>query len=288
MKRRRARAALALLVPLQVLLAAFFLLPLLVMVVSAFKPDELQLLSDLAGPRAFLPTGHLSLHNFDRVLRASWFLRALANSLLVAGSTVALGILVNSMLGYALARFRFRGRDLLLGGVVALVIIPFEAVAVPLLLLVNALPWFGGATGWLDTYRAQVLPFAANAFSVYLFHQAFAALPRDLEEAAALDGAGRWRTFWSISLPLARPTTATVAILQFLARWGDLLWPVMAVRSEARATLPLALQTFFGQYPRHWGEVMAFATLATLPTLALFLAFQRWFVRSAVSSGIKG
>jgi multiple sugar transport system permease protein len=134
----------------------------------------------------------------------------------------------------------------------------------------------------------QILPFIAHPFSIYLVHQAFAALPKDLEEAARMDGASRWRIYWSIALPLSKPVIATVAVLQFLARWGDLLWPVLVVRGPGHATLPLAMQTFFGQYPRHWGEVMAFAALATLPTLALFLALQGWFVRSVVSGGIKG
>jgi multiple sugar transport system permease protein len=202
-----------------------------------------------------------------------------------------LGVLVNSMLAYALARFRFRGRELLLAGVVALIIVPFEAVAVPLLLLVNQLPWWDGAgwtQGWLDSWHVQIIPFIGHAFSVYLFYQFFIALPLELEEAALMDGASRWRIYWSIVLPLSKPVIATVVVLQFLARWGDLLWPVMVVRGDTYATLPLAMQTFFGQYPRQWGDVMAFAAMATLPTLALFLAFQRWFVRSAVASGIKG
>jgi multiple sugar transport system permease protein len=192
------------------------------------------------------------------------------------------------MLGFALARLRWCGRRALLAGIVALIVIPFESIAVPLLLVVNRLPWFGGASSWLDSYQVLVLPFIAHPFSVYLFHQAFAELPRDLEDAARMDGAGPWRIYWSILLPLIRPTVATVAVLQFLARWGDLLWPVLAVRGDRHATLPLAMQTFFGQYPRHWGEIMAFAALASLPTLLLFLAFQKWFVRSAVSSGVKG
>lgn len=268
-------------------LAAFFLAPLLVMFVSAFKSNELQLLRDLGSTRAFLPCGELSLHNFSAVLADTPFLRALANSLGTVGITVALGILVNSMLAYALARFRFRGRDGLLAAIIALIIIPFESLALPLLMLVNQLPWFGGH-GWLNSYHVQILPFIAHPFSIYLFHQAFAALPKDLEEAARMDGASRWRIYWSIALPLAKPVIATVAVLQFLARWGDLLWPVLVVRGAGHATLPLAMQTFFGQYPRHWGEVMAFAALATLPTLALFLAIQGWFVRGVVSSGIKG
>ncbi len=276
---------------LSLLLAAFFLGPLLFMFVSAFKGDELQLLADMGSLRAFMPTGELSLQNFRDVFERASFGRALLNSILVVGTTVLLGILVNSLFAYALARFRFRGRELLLSLVVALIVIPFEAVAVPLLLLVNQLPWFtdGAWTrGWLDSYHVQVLPFVANAFSVYLFYQFFVALPKDLEEAALMDGAGRWRIYWSIVMPLSKPVIATVAVLQFLARWGDLLWPVMAVRGETYAPLPLAMQTFFGQFPRQWGDVMAFAALATLPTLAVFLVFQRWFVRSAVSSAIKG
>lgn len=289
--RRRAGAGRVLHYALNALLVAFFLFPLLFMFVSAFKGDELQLLADMGSLRAFLPTGELSWRNFQDVFARTSFGRALANSVGIVVATVGLGVLVNSMFAYALARFRFRGREVLLALVVALIVIPFEAIAVPLLLLVNQLPWVADGEwtrGWLDSYHVQVLPFVAHAFSVYLFYQFFIALPKDLEEAALMDGASRWRIYWSIVLPLSRPVIATVAVLQFLARWGDLLWPVMVVRGDTYATLPLAMQTFFGQFPRQWGDVMAFAAMATLPTLAVFLAFQRWFVRSAVSSAIKG
>jgi multiple sugar transport system permease protein len=276
---------------LHALLTAFFLLPLVFMFVSAFKGDELQLLGDMGSLMAFVPHGNLSWQNFHDVFERSPFKLAFFNSVLTVSLTVGLGLIVNSMLAYALARFQFRGRDLVLAMVVALIIIPFEAVAVPLLLLVNELPWFNGqgtVTGWLDSYHVQVIPFIASAFSVYLFYQFFIALPKDLEEAALMDGASRWRIYWSIVMPLSKPVIATVAVLQFLARWGDLLWPVMVVRGETFATLPLAMQTFFGQFPRQWGDVMAFAAMATLPTLLVFIAFQRWFVKSAISSGIKG
>ena len=273
---------------LHAVLCAFFLFPLLFMFVSAFKSDEAQLLRDMNSLAAFLPQGQLSLDNFRDVFNGSNFVRAFFNSLFTVSLTVVLGILVNSMLAYALARFRFAGRQLLLSIVVALIIIPFEAIAVPLLLLANQLPWFSGELGWLDSYRVQIIPFIANAFSVYLFYQFFIALPKDLEEAALMDGAGRLRIYWSIVMPLSKPVIATVAVLQFLARWGDLLWPIMVVRGDTYATLPLAMQTFFGQFPRQWGDVMAFAAMATLPTLLVFLIFQRWFVRSAISSGVKG
>ena len=273
------------------LLVVFFLAPLVFMFVSAFKGDELQLLKDMGSLAAFVPQGELSMQNFRDVFARTSFGLALFNSLFTVSLTVVLGVLVNSMLAYALARFRFRGRSLLLSVVVALIIIPFEAIAVPLLLLVNELPWWGAEglqRGWLDSYQVQVIPFIAHAFSVYLFYQFFVALPKDLEEAALMDGASRLRIYWSIVMPLSKPVIATVAVLQFLSRWGDLLWPVMAVRGEEFATLPLAMQTFFGQFPRQWGNVMAFAVMATLPTLALFIVFQRWFVKSAISSGIKG
>ena len=272
-------------------LALFFLMPMVFLFVSALKGDELQLLKDMGSLAAFVPQGELSLKNFRDVFARTSFGLALFNSLFTVSITVALGVLVNSMLAYALARFKFRGRQLLVSVVIALIIIPFEAIAVPLLLLVNELPWWGAEglqRGWLDSYQVQVLPFIAHAFSVYLFYQFFVALPKDLEEAALMDGAGRWRIYWSIVLPLSKPVIATVAVLQFLSRWGDLLWPVMAVRGEEFATLPLAMQTFFGQFPRQWGDVMAFAVMTTVPTLLLFIVFQRWFVKSAISSGIKG
>jgi multiple sugar transport system permease protein len=290
-QRRRVLAARAAQYAMHAVLVAFFLLPLVFMFVSAFKGDEQQLLRDMGSLMAFVPHGEISWQNFADVFERTSFVRAFFNSVFTVSLTVGLGLLVNSLLAYALARFRFRGRDLVLAMVVALIIIPFEAVAVPLLLLVNQLPWLGVdgvLTGWLDSYHVQIIPFVANAFSVYLFYQFFIALPKDLEEAALMDGASRWRIYWSIVLPLSKPVIATVAVLQFLARWGDLLWPVMVVRGERYATLPLAMQTFFGQYPRQWGDVMAFAAMATLPTLLLFIVFQRWFVQSAISSGIKG
>ncbi len=276
---------------LHALLMVFFLFPLVFMFASAFKGDELELLKDMGTWKAFLPSAGSSWQNFSNVFERTSFSRAFFNSIFTVSLTVALGIVVNSMLAYALARFRFRGRNTLLTMVVALIIIPFEAVAVPLLLLVNELPWLGGAGwtwGWLDSYHVQVIPFIAHAFSVYLFYQFFIALPKDLEEAALMDGASRWRIYWSILLPLSKPVIATVAVLQFLSRWGDLLWPVMVVRGDTFATLPLAMQTFFGQFPRHWGDVMAFAAMTTMPTLLVFVVFQRWFVRNAISSGIKG
>ncbi|MDX2003986.1 MAG: carbohydrate ABC transporter permease [Meiothermus sp.] len=299
-----------------VLLAFFFLFPLLFMFTTTFKNDELTLQRELGGISGFLPACAMvrppdtaqperplsqnpgesadqfrerqvsqmcasGTQNYVDMTQRVQFWRALFNSSLVVSLTVILGLIVNSMFAYAIARIRFWGREALITLVISLIIIPFAAVAVPLLLLVNSF-------GWLDSYHVQIIPFAASAFSIYLFYQFFISLPKELEEAAFVDGASRFRTFWQIVLPLSGPVFATVTVLQFLALWGNLLWPVMVVRGDTYATLPYVMQTFFGQAPRQWGDVMAFALCATLPTLILFLFFQRWFVRSVVSSGVKG
>jgi multiple sugar transport system permease protein len=266
---------------LLIALAAFFLFPLVFMFVSSIKNDELQILKDMTNMNAFIPNGDIGLQNYKDVFDRVPFMRAFFNSLFIVTTTVILGLGLNSLFAYALARFRFLGRDFLLTLVVSLVIIPVQAIAVPLLLLVNQF-------GWINSYHVQIIPFAANAFSIYLFYQFFIGLPKELEEAATVDGASKFRTYWSIMMPLSGPVFATVAILQFLARWGDLLWPVMTVQGDEFSPLPLSMQTFFGQAPFNWGDRLAFAAMATLPTLLVFLIFQRWFVKSAVSSGVKG
>ena len=180
-----------------------------------------------------------------------------------------------------LARLRFKGSALLLSIIIALIIVPIEAVAVPLLLLVNVF-------GWLDSYHVQIIPFIADALSIYLFYQFFIDFPHELEQAALVDGASRFRIYWSIILPLSRPVFATVAILQFMIHWGDFLWPLMVTRGETYRPLPVAMQQFFTMEPRHWGDIMAFAAMITVPVLIVFAIFQKWFVKSVASTGIKG
>lgn len=273
---------------LMVILGFFFLFPTIFMLVSSFKEDEFQVTTDMSTIFAFIPRGELGLKNFYDVFANVEFGRLMFNSVFIVFTTVLLGLLVNSLIAYALARLRFRGRGLLLSVVIALIIIPFEAVAVPLLLLVNQLPWFGGATSWLDSYHVQIIPFIADAFSIFLFYQFFINLPKDLEEAALVDGASLFRIFWNIVVPLSRPVFATVAILQFITRWNDFLWPLMVTRGPEVRPLMIGMQQYFGLDPKIWGDIMAFAAMITIPVLIVFLLFQRWFVRSVASTGIKG
>jgi multiple sugar transport system permease protein len=230
---------------------------------------------------AFVPRGDIGLGNYLDVFDQMPFGLFMFNSIFIMVLMVGIGLIINSLIAYALARLRFPGRTVMISIVIALIIIPFEAIAVPLLLVVNRF-------GWLDSYQVQIIPFIADALSIFLFYQFFLNLPKDLEEAALVDGASYFRIYWNIIVPLSKPVFATVAILQFILRWGNFLWPLMVTRTEQYRPLPLALQQFFSQDPKMWGDIMAFAAMMTVPVLILFLLFQKWFVQSVATAGVKG
>ena len=270
------------------LLAIFFLFPTVFMIISSLKSNENQLLQDVTTVRALIPYGDLSLQNYDDAFERFPFGLYLFNSLLIVMSIVILGLIVNSLIAYALARMSFPGRKLILILVVVLVVIPFESIAVPLLLLVNQFPWFNGATTWINSYQVQIVPFIADAFSIFLFHQFFIDIPRVVEEAAFVDGASRWRIYWQLVVPLSRPVFITVAIWQFLTHIGDFLWPLMVTRDDTYRPLMVGMRIFFAQSPLHWGDIMAFASMISIFMLIVFLLFQRWFLRSVAFAGITG
>lgn len=273
---------------IMILLAIFFLFPIVFMLVSSIKENELQVVADMSTLKAFLPVGQLGFQNYKDVFSSLDFGHLMFNSVFVMLTTVILGLFVNSMIAYALARLHFKGKQLLLSVIISLIIIPFEAVAVPLLVIVNHLPWFGGVSTWLDSYHVQIIPFIADAFSIFLFYQFFVNIPKDLEEAALIDGASLFGIYWKIVIPLSKPIFATVAILQALASWNRFMWPLMVTRGMDVRPLTVGIQSYFGQDPRLWGDLMAFASLITIPVLIVFLLFQKWFVRSVASTGIKG
>jgi multiple sugar transport system permease protein len=278
---------------LRIGLAVLFLFPILFMFVSSLKPDQ-QIFGDLSSIAAFLPIGNISMDNyaavFDRVPAA----RFLINSIGISAITVVAGILVNSLAAFALSRMRVRGKTVILTLIIATLIVPFETLALPLVWWVNQLPSFElsemgfmFSKGWIDTYQVQIIPFIANAFSIYLFHQYFDSIPKELDEAARMDGAGWFRIYRQVVMPLSGPAIATVAILTFLPAWNSYLWPLMVVQTEELRPVMVGVQYFF-QLNVSWGEVMAYSTLITLPVVALFIAFQRSFVNSIASSGVKG
>jgi len=260
-------------------LALLMLAPVAFMFVGSLKPDE-QVLLHAGSVRAFWPES-VALQNYQDVFQRVPFARFFLNSVFITGMIVAAGLVVNALAGYAFARLRWRGRDWLLALVLAVMILPLEAIAVPLFYQVTLL-------GWRDTYLVQIVPFVANAFSVYLFYTFFIGLPRELEEAARIDGAGTLRTFLFVVVPNARPAFATVAILTFLTQWGSFLWPLMVTSGEAVRPLPLAIASFHTLPPLQWGDIFAFGVMLVAPVLLVFVVFQAWFVRGVAATGIKG
>jgi multiple sugar transport system permease protein len=278
---------------LRILLALFFAFPLVFMFVSSFKPDQ-QIFADLGSLKAFLPVGNISLDNYTGVFQTVPAARFIINSVLITAATVLLGLLVNSMAAFALSRMHWRGKTVVLAAIIATLVVPFETFALPMVWWINKLPWLVVqnfvplySVGWLDTYRVQIIPFIANAFSIYLYYSYFQSIPKDLDEAARVDGAGWFRIYRSVIMPLAGPASATVAILTFLPAWNSYLWPLMVVQTENLRPAMLGL-SYFQQLNVLWGQIMAYSTLITIPVLAFFLAFQRAFVSSIASAGVKG
>lgn len=277
---------------LMVLLAMVFVFPFLFMLMASFKPNA-QIFADLTSLRAFLPVGEVSMQNYADVIGGSGIGRYAFNSAIVTVATVAMSLLVNSLAGFALSRLEWKGKDVALGLVVIVLVIPLEAIAVPMMLLVANLPLLSFENGievvgsWLDTRTVQVVPFVASAFSIFYFYQSFNSIPRDFDEAAYVDGATPLQVFRHVIVPLSGPAFATMAILQALSAWNQYLWPVIVVPSEEARPLMVGLQQFF-RYQTEWGQVMAYATLATIPVFLAFVFFQRWFVRSVMGSGVKG
>lgn len=261
------------------LMLALWLAPVVFMLVASFKPDA-RVLREAGTWRAFFPET-VSFDNYRDVFRRVAFGRLMFNSLVITGGIVGVGLVVNSLAGYALARLQWRGRRWILALVLALLVVPFEAIAVPLFYEVTVL-------GWRDTYVAQILPFAGNAFSIYLFYTFFLAFPRELEDAARVDGAGPWRVFREIVLPNAKPAFAAVAIVSFLLHWGIYLWPLMVTSTEAVRPLPLGIANFRTLPPLQWGDVMAFAVMMVAPVAVVFVVFQRWFIRGVATTGVRG
>ena len=260
-------------------MALIFIVPVLFMAVGSLKP-EARVLSEMGSLSAILPAD-IESQNYRDVSARIPFARYLWNSALINGLIVGLGLLVNALAGYALARLQWRGRETMLAVILALLIIPFEAIAVPLFYQLSAL-------GWRNDYLVQVFPFVANPLAIYLFYSFFLGLPRELEEAARVDGAGILRTFFAIVVPNAKPVFATVAIVSFLLYWGMYLWPLLMTVDETVRPLPLAIATFYTLPPVQWGDILAFGVMMVAPVLVIFIVFQPWFVRGVATTGLKG
>ena len=223
---------------------------------------------------------HPTLGNFLYVFTQVDFFRYVWNTFVVAASVTVIALLFHSMAGYALARLRFPGRDGIFLAMFATFLISQPVIIVPLFILVR---WLG----MLDSYAGLIIPSIFNAFGIFLLRQFYLGVPRELEEAAVVDGAGYVRVYWSIVLPLSRPILSALAILFFLANWNSFLWPLTITTDRNLWVVQVAISTFRAQYNAAWNYIMAASTVVALPTLAMFVIFQRRIVESIKTSGIK-
>ncbi len=257
---------------LLLILAAIILLPLLVVFLTSFASD--------GTTQSVLPKNGWSLSNYRDAWGRGKFLLAFANSTLVALAVTSFQIITSALAGYALARLKFKGRELLLLIVLATLVIPFQLLVIPVFLV---LKW----GNLINTYWALILPTAANGFGIFLLRQYFQSIPVELEEAAAIDGANRLQILLQVMLPLARPALVTLFLFTFIGEWNDLFKPlVFTTRPELR-TVQLALAEFQEQFTNNWPLLMAAVTIATLPVILLFLVGQRQFIRGIATTGIK-
>jgi multiple sugar transport system permease protein len=231
-------------------------------------------------PPIWIPS-QVAWDNYATTVNAMPFGRFYLNSIIVTLSVTTLQILVSSLAAFAFARLRFRGREALFLLYLATLMVPFQVTMLPNFILVRAL-------GWYDTYQALILPTAFSAFSTFLLRQYFLGIPRDLDEAARMDGASSFRVWWQIIMPLSGPALAALAIFVSLNSWNEFLWPLIITNSLAMRTLPVGLSTFQGQFKTEWNLLMAGSVIAMLPVLLVYIAAQRWFIKGITMTGMGG
>lgn len=260
--------------------ALIFMFPLIWMVVSSFK-DDAMIFSDITSLRAFLPAFKEDiLFNYKEVLEKLPLIKAMLNSLSYIVVIIAVGLIVNSMAGYAFARLKFPKKNFFFSLILAVMIIPAQTVMLPQFSIIYKL-------GLSNSYLALILPAIASPMYIFLFKQNFMGIPESIEEAAKLDGASALRTFFQLIVPLAKPVYATVSILVFIAYWNDFVWPVMVISDTSKQTIQMALSSLFSIKPVNYGNVMAGLTLVTIPVLIIFLSLQKYYVAGIASTGAK-
>ena len=262
-----------------VLLTLVFLVPLVYMLLTSIKSGE----EARTVPPTLVPS-EPTLAAFRTLFfadEASPVLLWLANSLISATAHAVLVLIVCSLAGYALARMEFPLKKTIFGVIIATLFLPAFIFMMPNFEILNRF-------GWLDTLAAIIVPGAASAFGVFFMRQFFSTIPIALEESARIDGAGPWRTFFSIVLPNARPALVTLAVISFLANWNDFIFPIYVLFSAERLTLPVGLSKLQGAYTIDYPVIMAGAAMASIPVLLLYIFVQRYIIEGVASSGIKG
>jgi len=256
-------------------LAIIFLFPVFWLITGSLKPGD----ETIANPPIIWPQ-QWTLNNFVQVFTTAPFGRWVFNTALVATSVTGVALLFHSMAAYSLARLNFPGRGVLFIAVLSTLMITFPVILVPLFILVKEL-------GWINTYWALIIPNIFNAYGIFLMRQFYLGIPRELEEAAIVDGASLIRVYYHIILPLSRPIIAALSVFFFLANWNFFLWPLVVTTDPNLEVLQVGIATFSGQYGTQWNLILAASLVATLPIVAIFAFFQRYIVESVKMSGLK-
>lgn len=262
-----------------IIIGIIFVSPLLWMISASLKP-EAQIFANMNSLSTFVPV-QASLDNFKEVFTRLDMVQVFKNTFVYIALILLLDLLFNSVCGYALAKFDFKGKGLMLNFIVALMVMPMEAIMLPLYIEMSQL-------GWVNTLQALVIPFVAKCFSIYMFRQFFCDIPDELLEAASIDGCSPVRTFFTVVMPISKTVYATVFILDFVAHWNDFMWPFLVMTGENKRTIQLAIQVFFGTQPIHYSAIMAALVVSAVPMLFMFIFMQKYYIEGIASSGIKG
>ncbi len=254
---------------------ALFIFPIMWVFLSSLKPQS-ELFSF---PLSILPN-EPTLNNYFSAFREGDFLLYFKNSMFVAVTATLITVLINTMAGYALSKFIFKGRDIIFYVMIATLMIPLQVIMVPIFILLKNL-------GMLNSLWGIIIPPAATPTGIFLARQYILTIPNSLIEAARIDGGGEFFIFHSIILPLATPIIATITIFSFMWRWNDFLWPFIVISTQKYMTVQLALANFVGQYQINWASLLAMTMISMVPMIVVFLLFQRYFVRGLTAGGVK-
>lgn len=257
--------------------AALMLVPFLYMVGTSFKPHAFV----LELPPTFIPSNP-TLDNYRNAITSNHFGRYFMNSVIVATASTIITVLLSSLLAYAFARFEFPGRNTIYYLMLGTLMVPSLVLLIPQFVLAKDLHLLDSRLGLIVVYSA------AAPFNMLLLRGFFEDIPQDLIDAAVIDGSNALQVFWNIALPLARPALAAVSIFSFLGAWDEFTWALTSITDERLYTLPIAIRLFQQQHGTEWGLVFAASTIAVLPTILIFIIFQRHFVRGVMSGAVKG
>ncbi len=239
-----------------------------------------------AYPPAIIPK-EFTFANYTGVWHRVDLMRYFINSMVVAGGTVLLNLILSALAGYPLARMEFKGKKIAFFAILATIMVPFQAIMLPVYLITLKLRLVDGVSDAAG-FVGLIMPFAVNAFGIFLMRQAFMAIPREMEEAAIVDGCNVFQVFWKVLLPMVKPSLAVLAIFTFIGSWGEFLWPSIILTKESMFTLPVGINNLQGMFSSNWRYIAAGSIISTIPIIIFFLAMQKYFIAGENEGAVKG